>query len=76
MQSAIYTSFDHIGRCLDGVIMLACGIAVLVAVPRQIRRQIASGKLDEAKGKSRMRLVWPVGCLAIGYGILKIFAGF
>lgn len=63
-----FSHADYVGRCIDG--------AILIIVPHQIRRRIATGKVDEAKGKLQLRLIWPVGCIMIGYGILKIFAGF
>jgi hypothetical protein len=71
-----FSHADYVGRCIDGAIFVICGIAILIIVPHQIRRRIATGKVDEAKGKLQLRLVWPVGCIMIGYGILKIFAGF
>jgi hypothetical protein len=58
-----------------GAMFIISGIAIIIIVPRQIQRRIASRKLDETRGKFRLRLVWPVGSIMIGYGLLKIFAG-
>jgi hypothetical protein len=51
-------------------------LVVLIVAPRMIRRRIESGKQDEAKAKVELKLIWPIGCVLIGLGILKIFAGF
>ncbi len=72
----IAANADYVGRCIDGAIMVVLGLAILIIGPGQIRRKIESGKLDEAKAKWKSKLVWPVGCLMIAYGLLKIFAGF
>jgi hypothetical protein len=50
-------------------------VAVFLIVPRQIRRKLEPGKLTEAKAKSLSKVVLPFGCLLIGYGIFRIFAG-
>jgi hypothetical protein len=67
---------DYIGRCIEGAIVIVCGIATLIIAPGQIRRRIESGKLDEKTAKWKSKLVWPVGCIIIAYGLLKIFVGF
>lgn len=76
MLVQISANANYIGRFLDGALFVICGIAILIVAPRQIRRRIASGKVDESKGKLQLMLVWPVSCTMIGYGLLKIFAGF
>ncbi|HEY5233985.1 MAG TPA: hypothetical protein VIK35_10675 [Verrucomicrobiae bacterium] len=67
---------DYIGRCVEGAIFIVCGIATLIIAPRQIRRRIQSGKLDEKTAKWKSKIVWPVGCLIIVWGLLKIFTGY
>lgn len=69
-------SADYLGRCLDGSILIIFGVAILIIAPKQIRRRIKTGKLDEAKGKWKAKLIWPVALIMIVYGFLKIFAGF
>ncbi|HEV2328839.1 MAG TPA: RHS repeat-associated core domain-containing protein [Verrucomicrobiae bacterium] len=74
--STIYMNADYIGRYIEGAIVIVCGIATLIIAPGQIRRRIKSGKLDEKTAKWKSKLIWPVGCIIIGYGLLKIFVGF
>lgn len=66
---------DFVARCVDNAVYIGLGVAVFLIVPRQIRRKLESGKLTEAKAKSLSKVVLPFGCLLIGYGIFRIFAG-
>jgi hypothetical protein len=75
MYLAAFTNSDYIGRSIDSAIYIGLGIAILLVAPRQIRRKLESGKLTEAKAKSMLKVVWPLGCLMIGYGVFRIVAG-
>lgn len=74
--ASLTSNSGNIGRCVDGAIFIVSGIAILIIAPHQIRRRIQSGKLDERKAKWKSKLVWPAGCITIGYGLLKIFFGY
>jgi hypothetical protein len=66
---------DYIARCIDNAVYIGLGVAVLLIAPRQIKRKIEAGKLTEAKAKSMSKIVWPLGCLMIAYGIFRITVG-
>lgn len=70
-----FVKVDYVTRCIDNAVYIGLGLAVVLIVPRQIRSKLKSGKLTEAKAKSMSKLVWPLGCLLMGYGIFRIFAG-
>ena len=70
-----FVKVDYVARCIDNAVYIGLGVAVLFIVPRQIRSKLKSGKLTEAKAKSMSKVVLPLGCLLIGYGIFRIFAG-
>ena len=75
MDPTTFGKVDYIARCIDNAVYLGLGVAVLLVMPRQIRRKLESGKITEAKAKTMSKLVWPMGLLLIGYGIFRIFAG-
>jgi len=70
-----FVKVDYVARCIDSAVYIGLGVAVLLVVPRQIRRKLESGKLTEVKAKSMSKVVLPLGCLLIGYGIFRIIVG-
>jgi len=63
---------DYIGRCLDNAIYIGMGICWLWLLPGQVKRAVESGRMTEAKAKTASKLRWPVGCVIVCYGILRI----
>ncbi|MGA9452691.1 MAG: hypothetical protein WBW41_15260 [Verrucomicrobiia bacterium] len=70
-----FVKVDYVARCIDNAVYIGLGMAVLLIAPRQIRRKHETGKITEAKARTMSKVVWPLGCLMIGYGIFKIFIG-
>jgi len=68
-----FTKYDHIGHGLDTASFIVLGIAYIFFYLRWIRKKMQSGDWNEAKGKSQSKRAWLVGCLFIGFGILRIF---
>jgi hypothetical protein len=66
---------DYIGRCLDNAVYIGLGSAVVFVMPYQIKRKLEAGKLAEAKAASMSKIVRPLGCLMIAYGIFRVFVG-
>jgi hypothetical protein len=66
---------DYVARCIDNAVYIGLGLAVLFVMPHQIKRKLQTGKITEAKAKTMSKIVLPLGCLLIVYGIFRIFAG-
>lgn len=67
-----FAGADYTGRCLDNAIYLGIGICWLWLLPGQVQRAVASGRMTEAKAKTASKLRWPVGCVIICYGALRM----
>jgi hypothetical protein len=70
-----FVKADYVARCIDNVVYIGLGVAVLVIAPHQIRQKLKSGKITEEKARIMSKVVWPLGLLLIGYGIFRIVAG-
>jgi hypothetical protein len=69
------TKVDYVARCIDNAVYIGLGVAVLLIAPRQIKRKLEAGKLTEAKAKTMSKIVLPLGCLMIAYGVFRIVVG-
>jgi hypothetical protein len=71
--SISFSKADYIGRCVDNVIYIGLGLAIIFLSPGQIKRKLESGKITEEKAKKASKYILPIGIGMIVYGILKIF---
>lgn len=75
MILATFANIDFIGRSIDNAIYIGLGAGILLVAPRQISLKLKSGKLTEAKAKSMLKVVWPLGGLMMCYGVFRIVVG-
>jgi hypothetical protein len=68
-----FATADFIGRSIDNCIWLGIGIIGLLYYPSKIRRDIASGILSEATGKSRLQKVRVLCFFSIAVGAFNIY---
>ena len=66
------TPADFIGRRIDNAIDIGLGVAMLLVVPRQVKRKCEAGTMTERKAKKMTKLSLPNGILMIGYGAFRI----
>jgi hypothetical protein len=71
MDKAFFT-YDFFGRCLDASIPLIISVAGLFYYPKQITKDIASGKLSETDGKRRLKIFEIAFYLIMLLGLLKL----
>jgi hypothetical protein len=69
------TKVDYVARCIDNAVYIGLGVTMLLIAPRQIKRKLEAGKLTEAKAKTMSKIVLPLGCLMIAYGVFRIVVG-
>lgn len=69
------THADYIGRCIDNAVYIGLGIALLLIVPRQMKRKLEAGTMTEAKAKKMTTIAWLTGGVMIAYGIFRIIVG-
>ena len=72
MDPQTYDKVSYMARSADNVVYIGLGVAAILIMPRQIKRKLAAGKITEEKAKKVSKLVWPLGCVCIGIGILRI----
>ncbi|MHA3769994.1 hypothetical protein ACXR0O_00490 [Verrucomicrobiota bacterium sgz303538] len=62
-----------IGSIIENAIWIAAGLYIVFLWPKRVQRQIASGKLTEEEGHSRLKKFRPqLGYLVVALGVLRI----
>jgi hypothetical protein len=69
------THADYIGRCIDNAVYIGLGVAMLLIVPRQMKRKLAAGTMTEEKAKKMTKIAVVTGGVMIAYGIFRIIVG-
>ena len=69
------THADYIGRCIDNAVYIGLGVAMLLIVPRQMKRKLAAGTMTEEKAKKMTKIALVTGGVMVAYGIFRIFVG-
>jgi hypothetical protein len=72
MTQQTYEHVSYLARCADNAVYIGIGVAAFLILPRQIKRKLEAGKITEEKAKKISKWIWPMGCAAIGLGILRI----
>jgi hypothetical protein len=69
------THADFIGRCIDNALYIGFGIAILLIVPRQMKRKFEAGAMTEEKSKKMIKIALVMGGVMIALGIFRIIVG-
>ena len=61
-----------IGKCLDVAVPLVVGVIGLFYYPRRIAKDVESGKISDAEGKKRLKIIRLTCCFGICLGLYNI----
>jgi hypothetical protein len=69
------THADYIGRCIDNAVYIGLGVAMLLIVPRQMKRKFATGTMTGEKSKKMTKIALVTGGVLIAYGVFRVIVG-
>ena len=69
------THADYIGRCIDNAVYIGLGIAMLLIIPRQMKRKFEAGTMTEEKSKKMTKIALVTGGVMMACGVFKIIVG-